>query len=488
MSDLADAIFFHADSQPDKPAVITGEAILTYGTLRRGILSAQQQFQQAGLKAGDHVAIAVNNAIGHIALICALYRSGISSVSLEQAQLDFIDDLAVDALLTNYDVKTSVRVIAVEDSWFASTEVYSGFPNCALTRDRDSPCRLILSSGTTGRPKIIGLSFGALSERLISYAIRVSTPSWDRLVCLPGLSTNYGFSFAMTALWLGRTVCFAYDSNARHLISAHQAEVLVASTHQIAAIVQYQEQSYQRLDSLRAVHIGGAIAYAPLLVRIRMLICGNVFCGYGSTEGGTVAYAPVDSILGMDRAVGIAVPWVTVEVVDEHNNVQDYGVPGQMRLRALGQGYRYRKAATGGYDIDDSEWFTPGDQTKMFRNGLLIIMGRTNELINRGGVKVAPDLVEEEIKKNPSIADAAAVGILDDVGIEQIWVAVVSRDGSEMNIKEMFDYCRLHMPLYVPDRIFQVPSIPRNQLGKVSRVPLSEHLKKLESSHVLAVR
>jgi acyl-CoA synthetase (AMP-forming)/AMP-acid ligase II len=235
------------------------------------------------------------------------------------------------------------------------------------------------------------------------------------------------------------------------------------------------------------VHIGGAVAYAPLLVRIRMLICNNVYCGYGSTEGGTVAYAAAEAVFGIDRAVGITAPWVTMEVVDEQNKLQDYGTAGQVRLRALGQGYRYRKKDDG-YDIEEADWFYPGDQGTLYRNGLLLILGRVNELINRGGVKVAPDTIEEEMKKHPAVTDAAAVSVLDPVGIEQIWVAIVSSDGSEINVTTMYEHCRTQMPLYVPDRIFQVQSIPRNQLGKVSRVPLSEQLKALESSHVLAVR
>jgi acyl-CoA synthetase (AMP-forming)/AMP-acid ligase II len=123
----------------------------------------------------------------------------------------------------------------------------------------------------------------------------------------------------------------------------------------------------------------------------------------------------------------------------------------------------------------------------LYRNGLMMITGRINELINRGGVKIAPDTIEEEIKKHAAISDAAAVGVLDEVGIEQIWLAIVSRDG-ELDVKKVYEYCREHMPMFVPDRIFQVKAIPRNQLGKVSRVPLTEELKTLESSHVLAVR
>jgi acyl-CoA synthetase (AMP-forming)/AMP-acid ligase II len=125
---------------------------------------------------------------------------------------------------------------------------------------------------------------------------------------------------------------------------------------------------------------------------------------------------------------------------------------------------------------------------RLYRNGLLAILGRVNEIINRGGTKVAPDEIEEAIRQHEAISDAAAVGMLDNVGIEQIWVAVVSRDGSELDVGKMYGYCRAALPQYVPDRIFQVRAIPRNQLGKVSRVELAEHLRSLESDLVLTLR
>lgn len=144
MTDLVDMIFFHADANPDKPAVITGEAILTYRMLRRGILSVQQRLRRHGLKAGDHVAIHVTSAIAHVTLICALHRSGIASVSLDLSQGEFLEDLAVDAVLTNFpDTKGSTRIIAIDNAWFEEKTIDNSMPNSALARDDDSPCRLI---------------------------------------------------------------------------------------------------------------------------------------------------------------------------------------------------------------------------------------------------------------------------------------------------------------------------------------------------------
>ena len=295
MIDLADMIFFHAAANPEKPAVITNQVTLTYGMLRSGILSVERQLRTHSLKAGDRVGICVVNPIGHITLICALHRAGIVSVSLDPNQTEFLDDLGIDALLTNNPLATAAtRMIEVDETWFNGDTLNADGPNVAQELDGECLCRLVLSSGTTGRPKIIALSFAAVRERLISYSIRTSAPSWDRVVCMPGLSTNYGYSFVVTTLWLGRTFCSPFDGTARRLIVAHQVELLVASTAQIAEVVQWQEANFIRLESLRAVHIGGSVAYAPLIARIRMLVCNNLYCGYGSTEGGTVAYAPAE--------------------------------------------------------------------------------------------------------------------------------------------------------------------------------------------------
>jgi acyl-coenzyme A synthetase/AMP-(fatty) acid ligase len=482
-------IFFHADANPEKAAIITGEATLTYRMLRQGILSVEKQLRNNGLKAGDRVGLSIQNAVGHMTLICALHRAGIVSVSLERPQVEFLNDIVIDALLTNAPISgTTTRMIPVDESWFNGELSAVVGPGAVRKVDGDNICRLILSSGTTGRPKIIALSFAAVRERLVSYSIRMSTPSWDRIVCMPGLTTNYGYSFAITTLWLGRTICFAYDTTARQLILAHQAELLVASTQQIADVAKGLEENFARLDSLRAVHIGGSVAYAPLSARIRMLVCNTLFCGYGSTEGGTIAYCPAESIFGMDRAVGVQTPWVEVEVLDEQKNVLEHGKEGEIRIRALGQGHRYVKTSDTEYEIDESDWFYPGDQGVVFRNGMMIISGRINEIINRGGTKVSPDAVEEMLKKHPVVGDAAAVGMLDDVGIEQIWVAVVARGNSNIDVSKMFDFCREASPHYTPDRIFQVPEIPRNLLGKISREILKEKLKTLEESHALTLR
>ncbi|MBI3758499.1 MAG: AMP-binding protein [Deltaproteobacteria bacterium] len=249
-----------------------------------------------------------------------------------------------------------------------------------------------------------------------------------------------------------------------------------------------QEDQFVRLDTLRSMHLGGSVAYSPLNARIRMLVCNLLYCGYGSTEGGTVAYVSGEAVFGMDRAVGIVTPWVEVQVVDDQKKSVEYGKDGEIRIRAVGQGQRYRKSSGHRYELDEADWFYPGDLGVLFQNGLLMINGRVNEIINRGGTKISPDVIDEVLKKCPGIGDAAVVGVLDDVGIEQIWAAVTSSDGAEIDVSKVYDYCRKTASLYIPDRVFQIKEVPRNRLGKVSRETLKEELKKREADLAHTIR
>ena len=287
MIDFVDMIFFHADANPEKPAVITGNSTLTYSMLRQAILSLEKRLRQAGLKPGDCVAIHAMEPLAHMALISALWRLRIASVSIEEQQVEWLDDLVVDTLLTSKpDFSAKVRTIP--------SRIPGSRTRRSIRRDSPPPSppnedavgRYILSAGASDRPDVTGLTFGAVKERLVTCALRTSTPNWDRLVCVPGLSTSYGFSFAITALWLGRTVCCAYDT-------APRKELILGTPSRAPGCLNAPDRGHARglktsiffgWSRRRAVHILGSV-HAPLQARIRMLICPNVICGYGSTEG-----------------------------------------------------------------------------------------------------------------------------------------------------------------------------------------------------------
>ena len=122
-------------------------------------------------------------------------------------------------------------------------------------------------------------------------------------------------------------------------------------------------------------------------------------------------------------------------------------------------------------------WFYPGDRARLNKRALIILSGRDSELINRGGIKINPRAPEEFILNSAFIEDAAIFPFSNDMGIQEIGLAVVPNEGfNEVSLKkeilEKFGASR------VPNQIIKVKEIPRNVMGKVEKFNLKQLIKK----------
>jgi acyl-coenzyme A synthetase/AMP-(fatty) acid ligase len=121
------------------------------------------------------------------------------------------------------------------------------------------------------------------------------------------------------------------------------------------------------------------------------------------------------------------------------------------------------------------QWFYPGDMGYLTDNGILCLAGRISDIINIGGVKLSALHIEEIVEAMEEVREAAACGIQDAAGMEQLWVAVVPNgtvDGEVLKAK-----VQAH-----PDvggnlsELFVLPDLPRGDLGKVQKPKLKEIL------------
>jgi long-chain acyl-CoA synthetase len=104
-------------------------------------------------------------------------------------------------------------------------------------------------------------------------------------------------------------------------------------------------------------------------------------------------------------------------------------------------------------------------------------------VINRGGVIVAPEIIEEVLRLDPTVRDVAVVGVTNASGIEEIWAAVVCDGELDANAVAQRAYPKLNEK--VPNRVLKVDAIPRNQNGKIIRdqlrAELVERLSRLDA-------
>jgi long-chain acyl-CoA synthetase len=369
------------------------------------------------------------------------------------------------------------RQALVDDGWFAGDQrsLTASRPN-GFTDDQ-AICCVALSSGTTGRPKAISLTVDAFRQWLINYYSTIGLGVWDRLLLLVGLSSSWGYTMAAHGLSAGRTLLFADNPReSLHMISVYGADAMAATSVQLREIVREQTREPLPATSLRTIVTGGGLLSRSMIADARARLCGSIVNLYGSTEAGGTAFSTVDRLASVEGATGFVAPWAAVEIVDEAGEAVPSGADGVVRIRATCQGAPYPPGAVN--PNLRNGWFYPGDIGRLMPDGLMVLSGRTSNIINVGGLKLAPEVIEETLLKHPAVADAAAFGSMGGSGIEEISVAVVANH--PVADSHLAAWCAERgVPL---TRVFFVDRLPKTDSGKIDREQLKQQLLKQDAA------
>jgi acyl-coenzyme A synthetase/AMP-(fatty) acid ligase len=247
---------------------------------------------------------------------------------------------------------------------------------------------------------------------------------------------------------------------------------LVSSSQQLRELVRSQTQSPVPLPALRVIMTAGGLISRSLMLEARARLCSTIVNQYGSSEAGSTAYALADQLTEIEGATGYVVPGAEVEVVDENRSRLPPDTDGALRIRSnwLVQPFPPKTAESDASIVDG--WFYPGDRGRIAPDGLLILTGRTSEVINAGGLKVAPEVIEEIVLNHPTVAEVGAFGVMGASGIEEICVAIIARSPlSEQHIIEWS--AERNLPI---SRVFFVDALPKTTLGKIQRSILKQQL------------
>jgi acyl-coenzyme A synthetase/AMP-(fatty) acid ligase len=469
---FADYILHHACTRPEKPAIILADRVATYDMMAQGMLRVEERIRALNLAPHELVGVAVESPIRHLIVAAALFRLGHPIMSAAKVSDLVALRLPVSIFLQGApeSLIAGLRQVMVGDEWFAGEHrPIAAAPSAGFENDQ-SICRVDLSSGTTGRPKALSLTVKAFHEWVANYYTAIGLGSWDRILLLPGLTSSWGFTMAAHALAAGRTMLrAATPRDSLQMISVYGADALVASTQQLRELVRAQTEAPIPISSLRTVMTAGGMMSRALLSDARAKICNAIVSQYGSSEAGSTAYAMTDQLTEIEGATGYVVPGAQVEVVDENNEMLPPGSEGILRIRASWQARPFPPDRAS--DFSDG-WFYPGDRGFLIADGLLVLSGRTSDVINAGGLKLAPDVIEEILLSHPNIADAGAFGGMGASGIEEINIAIVPR--APLSDQQIVAWCaERNVPV---TRVFLVEKLPKTALGKIQRSELKRLL------------
>jgi len=466
-------ILYHARVRSGASAVSRRGSDISYARFARDIERVTRRLAAADLPPHSRVAVDAGGLYRDWLVLIALMRLGHASVSVGAAEAALWKAAAL------VDSNPAAQASGVQTLHF--NEEWLGAGSEALPAFRDVPhppnalARLILSSGTTGRPKAVPIGFRQMRERWLVGAAMADAHAGTRFLNMLGLRSTGGFGGPLGVWHAGGTVILDKTerdgSYAQTLISAH-ANYVLGSPAQLRGLA--REWPMGRLPEPDVViHTGGSSLASDVNEAVRLRIGPRLYIRYGSTECGRMGLT--SGALAQQRPgyVGISPAYAVVQVVDDQGRVLPAGETGQIRARSPGMATQYLDdpETTARHFIDG--WFYPGDLGMKDEHGGLTLVGRSREIINLGGVKIAPERIDDALARHPGVKDLAAFSIR--VGEhERLWVAVVMEEGASLDQKAFSAAYRQAFPNTGNPSVLLVDEVPRNAMGKALRQELQD--------------
>jgi malonyl-CoA/methylmalonyl-CoA synthetase len=348
--------------------------------------------------------------------------------------------------------------------------------------DDTAPALILYTSGTTGMPKGVVLSRGAIASNLDALATAWAWTGDDVVVQALPLFHAHG-------LILGVLGTLRRNGTVRHLGRFDPASVADAFRdggtmlfavptmyHRLADACKQDPALAAALGNARLLVSGSAALPAREHRRIEDLTGQRVVERYGLSETIMVCSVRHD---GDRRAgyVGLPLDGVEVRLVDESGatiEASDDETLGEVAVRGpnLFGGYLNRPAATA--EVMKDGWFMTGDMATRADDGYIRIVGRrSTDLIKTGGYRVGAGEVEAALLEHPDLADAAVLGLPDDDLGERIVAWVVPRAGATVEEDEIIEHVRRLLSVHKrPREVRVVDQLPHNALGKVQKTLL----------------
>jgi acyl-coenzyme A synthetase/AMP-(fatty) acid ligase len=486
----------NAQAFPDRVALVIDGAELTYGQLLRATGLVAARLAERGLTKGDCVALSVTRPGHYLLLALSLARLGVTvapfdvrwpaeqgaAVLARHKPRALITDDADDWRHPSLPEGGYLNAKDLVEAPAAGSTI--NVPQVAADVGRE-PWVIALSSGTTGAPKSIPHSH----DRAVLYACmiagQVKPTDHERLLVFTSLHLSMAMNMVLPQLFLGRAVILVSDRRPESFFAAVERDrptCVSTSTGNMIAIVAYAAAS--RPDSLAAcksvhlVKIAGSTASPALRAQIAQHICPNLQIIYGSSEAAHVAEANAQTLVERPGSAGRLYPWVEMEAVDANGQTLPAGRAGVLRMRSplLVSGYAGEPEATerafrGG-------WYYPGDTGHVDAAGYLTLTGRVDELLNLGGNKIDPGMIEAVLDAQPGVQESVVVAVTGAQGIPVlIGMVVTSGAFDEEGLKKA---CLEQLGAkYVPRRIRRTDGIPRNAGGKIMRKEITERVAKM---------
>lgn len=475
---IIEKIFYHADKNPNKSAVIHGNTSYSYETFVSDIQSSSEALCKQGCKKGSKVILRAENTYQFICVYFAIHLIGAIVVLIPSER-----DEAFELLVT----QATYPSLVIEDPSFFYKENKSNNPSVDFecVNHSNDIADIVFSSGTTGNPKAVPISHAKQFLATENITKHVKNNSKDTELILMPLSHSFGMGRLRSVFFAGGLVIIGPAIYNLKEIFYHLKEHnvnglgLVPSAWNILRKLS-RDSITKFSDQMKYMEFGSAyLAKEEKKFIATSFPNTNLVMHYGLTELSRALFINFHKDdLG---AIGKLQKNVSVKIVDSNGKVLPDGESGEIMLRSSWMSEEYINSSEHNKHAFHLDHIRTGDLGKII-DGYLYLTGRLKEIINVGGRKVSPYYIEDKLNLLSFIEESACIGVPHEEMGESIVAFVAIKktiSDSKVDIRnQIHSLISKSLPEHmIPNKIILIDVIPKTHSGKITRHKLHSMIK-----------
>ncbi len=469
------------EAKPDKIGFVDKGKQFTYLQIWKLVKDFAVSLSNKGIKEKNHVAILSNNSIEFIIVVNALWLLGAVPVPLNiRLRPNEINKLLIHSE-SNFIIKINSKInfdkIRCDNKidFSLNVKIKSGKINF-VKFDKNRTAVLMYSSGSTGNPKCVQLSFNNLFSSFESFKKFIQCSPKDIWIASLPFYHIGGFSIITRSLLCANKIIFPKSFSNDDIAFVIEKENPTYLSLVSTTMKRLLDNNIKPNRNLKALFLGGG----PITEKLITECLNNnypIVKVYGSTETASMVTAISKKELnGKPFSVGKPLQNVKIEIKKENESKKTKSGEIVVCSGSVAEGY-FNFSENLHSKIVNNKFFT-GDYGWLDKEGYLYVEGRKDDIIISGGENIVLTEIEQFVQTIDFVEECATLKIPDKTWGESYLLFVALNKDDKSNEKNVLSKLKEKFAGFkLPKKIYIVSTIPRNQLGKVKK----QELKKLLS-------